>query len=154
MPINSSICIIDKSVSLYDAINILISKNIEELLVWDENLCKEIWMLTLVDAIRFTTHALKSHLRRGFVDFSDFQKEKVEEGEMVSNISECSLEQVELVIGKLREKKLEEIISEISEQSMAKTYIRMKAVSKDSKISMVIQNMIVEKIHRIIIEDS
>jgi hypothetical protein len=40
-------------------------------------------MLTLVDAIRFITHALKSLLRHGFVgifhiisDFSDFQKEK------------------------------------------------------------------------------
>ena len=40
MPINSSICTVDKSISLYDAINILISKNIEELLVWDEEQCK------------------------------------------------------------------------------------------------------------------
>jgi|688.fasta_scaffold88227_2 hypothetical protein len=41
-------------------------------------------MLTLVDAIRFITHALKSLLRCGhvgnkfymFLDFRDFQKEK------------------------------------------------------------------------------
>lgn len=110
MPINSSICSIDKSLSLYDAINILIFKNIEELLVWDEQQCKEIWMLTLVDAIRFTTHALKSHLRTGKLDFSDFQKEK-EEGEMVSSISECQPHQLEVVIKRLREKKLSEIIS-------------------------------------------
>jgi hypothetical protein len=67
MPINSSINSVDKSISLYDAINILISKELEELLVWDEQKCKWIWMLTLVDAIRFITHALKSLLRHGEV---------------------------------------------------------------------------------------
>ena len=37
---------------------------------------------------------------------------------------------------------------------MAKSYIRLKSVPKESKISIVIMNMIVEKIHRILIEDS
>jgi predicted transcriptional regulator len=58
MPINSSINSIDKSMSLYDAINILVSKELEELLIWDPQKCKWIWMLTMVDAIRFITHAL------------------------------------------------------------------------------------------------
>lgn len=35
MPINSSMSSIDKSVSLIEAINIFVSEDIEELLVWD-----------------------------------------------------------------------------------------------------------------------
>lgn len=72
MPINSSINSIDKSMSLYDAINMLISKDLEELLVWDEQKGKWIWMLTLVDAIRFITHALKSLTRHGQVSMISF----------------------------------------------------------------------------------
>lgn len=35
MPTNSSINSIDKSMSLYDGINLLINKDLEELLIWD-----------------------------------------------------------------------------------------------------------------------
>lgn len=59
MPINSSMSSIDKSVSLIDAINIFVSEDIEELLVWDEGDSKWIWMLTTVDIIRLIMHALK-----------------------------------------------------------------------------------------------
>ena len=53
-------------------------------------------MLTLVDAIRLITHALKSLIRRGYVDFSDFQKEKeLMAGKMISSISELRREQLE-----------------------------------------------------------
>lgn len=64
---NSSLNSVDKGISLYDAINILIHKDLEELLIWDEQEGDWIWMLTLVDAIRFITHALKSLLRHDFV---------------------------------------------------------------------------------------
>lgn len=67
MPLNSSICSIDKSVPLYEAINILISENLEELLVWDEVESKWIWMLTIVDAIRLIMHSVKSILSEGRV---------------------------------------------------------------------------------------
>jgi hypothetical protein len=60
MPINSSISSIDKSVTLYDAINILITENMDELLVWDDIENKWIWMLTLTDAIRLIMHSFKS----------------------------------------------------------------------------------------------
>lgn len=67
MPLNSSINSVNKSISLYDAINILIYKDLEELLIWDDTYNTWIWMLTLVDAIRFITHALKSLLRHGYI---------------------------------------------------------------------------------------
>lgn len=67
MPINSWINSVDKHISLYHAVNILINKNLEELLIWDAQKGKWIWMLTLVDAIRFITHALKSFFRHGAV---------------------------------------------------------------------------------------
>lgn len=64
-------------------------------------------MLTLVDAIRLITHALKSLLRREYVDFSDFQKEKeLMAGKMISSISELSHEQLGIMIEKLKEKRL------------------------------------------------
>ena len=67
-------------------------------------------MLTLVDAIRFITHALKSVLRYGNVgkweiykDFRDFQKEKKDKGgTMVSDISECSRDQLDLLIRQIQ----------------------------------------------------
>jgi hypothetical protein len=74
MPINSGISSVDKSVSLYDAVNILIKEDIEELMIWDEVKSKWIWMLTLVDAIRFITHALKSVLRYKKVGMCSFDR--------------------------------------------------------------------------------
>ena len=74
---------------------------------------------------------------------------------MVSkNIHEVDPREVDIVIARLSEKKLQTIINQITEQSQAKTYIRLKSVEKGSKLSIVIMNMIVEKIHRILIEDS
>jgi predicted transcriptional regulator len=67
---------IDKSVSLIDAINIFISEDIEELLVWDEGESKWIWMLTTVDIIRLIMHSLKCIAKRepistySFIQFS------------------------------------------------------------------------------------
>jgi hypothetical protein len=55
---------IDKSVSLIDAINIFVSEDIEELLVWDEGESKWIWMLTTVDIIRLIMHSLKCIARK------------------------------------------------------------------------------------------
>ena len=73
-------------------------------------------MLTLVDAIRLITHALKSLIRRGYVDFSDFQKEKeLMAGKMISSISELSREQLGVMIEKLKDKKINELIIEISQ---------------------------------------
>jgi hypothetical protein len=63
MPINSSISSISKNASFFDAINIIINENIEELLVWDENLNRWIWMLTIVDAIRLIMHSLKTIIK-------------------------------------------------------------------------------------------
>lgn len=54
----------DKSVSLIEAINIFVSEDIEELLVWDEGESKWIWMLTTVDIIRLIMHALKCISRK------------------------------------------------------------------------------------------
>lgn len=67
MSINSSVCSINKNSSLFDAINIIINENIEELLVWDESLNRWIWMLTIVDAIRLIMHSLKTIIREGKV---------------------------------------------------------------------------------------
>lgn len=64
MPINSSMSSIDKSVSLIEAINIFVSEDIEELLVWDEGESKWIWMLTTVDIIRLIMHTLKCISRK------------------------------------------------------------------------------------------
>lgn len=64
MPINSAMSSIDKSVPLTDAINIFINEDIEELLVWDEDESKWIWMLTTVDIIRLIMHALKCLVRK------------------------------------------------------------------------------------------
>lgn len=67
MSINSSVCSISKNASLFDAINIIINENIEELLVWDESLNRWIWMLTIVDAIRLIMHSLKTIIKEGKV---------------------------------------------------------------------------------------
>jgi hypothetical protein len=67
MSINSSVCSINKNASLFDAINIIINENIEELLVWDETLNRWIWMLTIVDAIRLIMHSLKTIINQGKV---------------------------------------------------------------------------------------
>jgi predicted transcriptional regulator len=57
---NNSVCSINKNSSIYDAINIIINEDIEELLVWDESLQRWIWMLTIADAIRLIMHSLKA----------------------------------------------------------------------------------------------
>jgi hypothetical protein len=72
MAINSSICSISKNSSLFDAINIIINENIEELLVWDESLNRWIWMLTIVDAIRLIMHSLKTIIKEGKVSNCSF----------------------------------------------------------------------------------
>ena len=59
MPINSAMCSIDKSVNLVTAINIFINEGVDELLVWDENESKWVWMMTLADIIRFISYGLK-----------------------------------------------------------------------------------------------
>lgn len=64
MPINSSMCSIDKSVPFLDAINIMVNEEIEELLVWDEDESKWIWMITLADIMRFIMHSLKCVSRK------------------------------------------------------------------------------------------
>ena len=56
-------CSIDKSVSIVSAINIFINEQVDELLVWDEDEAKWVWMLTLADIIRFISHALKCATR-------------------------------------------------------------------------------------------
>ena len=59
MPINSSMSSIDKSLTLRAAIEIFVSENIEELLVWDEGEGKWLWMLTTADIIRLIMHSVK-----------------------------------------------------------------------------------------------
>ena len=58
MPVNSALNSVDKSVPLLQAINIIISEDLEELLVWDQELSKWIWMLTTTDIIRLLMYAL------------------------------------------------------------------------------------------------
>jgi hypothetical protein len=79
------VCSINKNASLFDAINIIINENIEELLVWDETLNRWIWMLTIVDAIRLIMHSLKTIINQGKVsiytlipDFTLFQQYREE----------------------------------------------------------------------------
>ncbi len=52
-------CSIDKTVSLISAINIFINEGVDELLVWDEEESKWVWMLTVADIIRFISHAIR-----------------------------------------------------------------------------------------------
>ncbi len=67
MSMNNSVCSINKNSSIYDAINIIINEDIEELLVWDESLHRWIWMLTIADAIRLIMHSLKAIINEGKV---------------------------------------------------------------------------------------
>lgn len=67
MPINNSVSSINKESPIYDAINIIINEDIEELLVWDESLNRWIWMITVADAIRLIMHSLKTIIREGKV---------------------------------------------------------------------------------------
>lgn len=67
MSFNNSVCSISKDSSIYDAINIIINEEIEELLVWDETLDKWVWMLTIADAIRLIMHSLKTIIKEGKV---------------------------------------------------------------------------------------
>ena len=63
MPINSSMSSIDQTLTLRAAIDIFVTENIEELLVWDEGDAKWIWMLTTADIIRLTMHSIKCTAR-------------------------------------------------------------------------------------------
>lgn len=65
---------IDKSVSLIEAINIFVSEDIEELLVWDEGESKWTWMLTTVDIIRLIMHSLKCVARGEPVSKQEFMQ--------------------------------------------------------------------------------
>ena len=135
MSINSSVCSINKNASLFDAINIIINENIEELLVWDESLNRWIWMLTIVDAIRLIMHSLKTIIKEGKVsnlwvskiDFTLFQQYR-EEGmknfrstkvEQFTKYIICwnDREQIMLMLDSFQKNKIGEIILEINEPS-------------------------------------